>query len=311
MSRTRGLLSAATSVAIVLGACADAPTVGPGDDPTPPEAQRYEADGMVLESREHGPEFCLGVINDSLPPQCSGLPLVDWDWEAVDGEDSAQGAAWGAFHLVGTYDGNSFTVLEVAVPEPPASDAPDFTAPCPEPTGGWVATDPARASDADLQAVMRSAEGEPDSAGFWIDYVGQPSETTPPGEIVAVAAFTGDLERHERELREVWGGPLCVTRHERTLAELHRIQAEFDDEIGRELGLITTWSAGNVVENLVEFGVVVADEVAVAAVEERYGAGSVLLVPALEPVAARRPGRTETCDFLPFATHPHRLARIA
>jgi hypothetical protein len=131
---------------------------------------------------------------------------------------------------------------------------------------------------------MHAAEREPDSAGFWIDYVGEPSEFTPPPEIIAVAAFTGDLERHEAELREVWGGPLCVTRHERTLRDLIRIQEELGSEIGVELGLRTTWSAVDVMQNEVELGVVVADDEMRAAIEARYGAGAVRLFPALTPV---------------------------
>jgi hypothetical protein len=76
--------------------------------------------------------------------------------------------------------------------------------------------DLARATDADLRAVMHAAESEPDSAGFWIDYVAEPSERTPDGGIIAIAAFTGDREGREADLRELWGGPLCVTQHART-----------------------------------------------------------------------------------------------
>jgi hypothetical protein len=154
------------------------------------------------------------------------------------------------------------------------------------PEGGWVAVDRAHVTDADLRAVMHAAEREPDSAGFWIDYVGEPSENTTDGEIIAVAAFTGDLERHEVELRELWGGPLCVAQHERTQTELHRIQTEPSGDVGEDLGLQTTWSSGSVVDNWVEVGVVVAGDEVVAAVEDRYGAGAVLLIPVLEPVPA-------------------------
>ncbi len=276
------LAPATTSILLLLlGACGD-PPAGPADPGSVPG--RYEADGTVLESLDHGAELCLGGIAESYPPQCSGLPIPNWDWSNVEGEESASGTTWGTFHVVGTYDGTAFTVLEVGANEPPASSSVDFTAPCPEPAGGWVAVDLARATDADLRTVMHAAEGEPDSAGFWIDYVDEPSERTPDGGIIAIAAFTGDLERHELDLRELWGGPLCVTQHERTQAELNRIQEELGGEVGESLGLQTTWSSGNVVDNLVEVGVVVAGDEVVAAVEERYGAGAVLLVPALEPV---------------------------
>ena len=285
MTGSRVLAPAATSFLLLLGACGDRPAdpAGPGTGPDP---GRYEADGTVLEGPDHGPELCLGGIADSYPPLCSGLSIADWDWTEVEGAESASGTTWGTFHLMGTYDGAAFTVLEVGAYEQPASDPTDFTAPCPEPAGGWVAVDLARAMDADLRAVMHAAEGEPDSAGFWIDYVNEPSEKTTDGEIIAVAAFTGDLEGHEADLRELWGGPLCVTQHERTQTELDRIQTELGGEVGEELGLKTTWSSGNVVDNRVEVGVVVAGEEIVAAVDERYGAGAVLLIPALEPLQA-------------------------
>jgi hypothetical protein len=285
MRRSRVLAPAATSILLLLGGCGDRPA-DPADPGFGPEPGRYEADGTVLESPDHGAELCLGGIAESYPPQCSGLPIPNWDWSEVEGEESASGTTWGTFHVLGTYDGSAFTVLEVGAYEPPASGSVDFTAPCAEPVGGWVSVDRARATDADLQAVMHAAESEPDSAGFWIDYVDEPSESTPDGGIIAIAAFTGDLERHEVDLRELWGGPLCVTQHERTQAELNRIQEELGAEVGASLGIEATWSSGNVVDNRVEVGVVVAGEEVVAAVDDRYGAGVVLLVPALEPVRA-------------------------
>lgn len=266
-------------ILVIATACAE-----PVERSTEPEPARYEANGTVLESPDHSPELCLGAIADSLPPQCGGLPIANWDWSEVGGEESTRGTTWGEFHLVGRYDGETFTVLEIGDYQPPSSEQTPFDAPCPEPSGGWAIVDPARATDADLQAVMRAAEAEPDSAGFWIDYVGEPSEGTPAGGIIAIAAFTGDLERHEAELKRVWGGPLCVTQLERTQAALQRIQRELGGDVGRDLGLQVTWSATSVVDNRVEVGVVVAGPEAVSAVDERYGAGAVLLVPALEPV---------------------------
>jgi hypothetical protein len=80
----------------------------------------------------------------------------------------------------------------------------------------------------------------------------------------------------------------AVVRHAaRTdAAELNRIQEELGGEVGASLGIEATWSSGNMVDNRVEVGVVVAGEEVVAAVDDRYGAGAVLLVPALEPVQA-------------------------
>jgi len=137
-----------------------------------------------------------------------------------------------------------------------------------------------------MLATMHAAEEEADFAGFWIDYVTDPvgEEVVEPGGIIANVAFTGDLDRHTAQIRRTWGGPLCVVEFERTFHELRRIQDGFAADIGDQLGLQTTWSSGDVTRNRVEIGVVVATEEARRAVDERYGEGAVLLVPALTPV---------------------------
>jgi hypothetical protein len=281
----RSTAVALTGALLALGACAERGPQGPaeGGDPGP---QRYQADATVLESPDHGPELCLGGIADSLPPQCSGVPIANWDWDLVEGEESASGTTWGEFHLVGNFDGTSFTVLETGDYRPPESPAMDFTPPCPEPAGGWVATDPSRTSEDDRIAAMLAAEAEQDSAGFWIDYTVEPSEgELGPDAIVVIATFTGDLERHEADLRELWGGPLCVARQDRSSADLRRIRSELETEVGPALGLQMTWSATDVVRNRVEMGVVVAAPEVVAELTERYG-DAVVLWPALMPVEA-------------------------
>ena len=42
-----------------------------------------------------GAELCLGGVDESLPPQCDGPPLVGWDWADHDGdfEESDPGSA--------------------------------------------------------------------------------------------------------------------------------------------------------------------------------------------------------------------------
>lgn len=38
-----------------------------------------------------------------------------------------------------------------------------------------------------------------------------------------------DLPRHEREIRKVWGGPLCLTTAKHSQAELRKISAQLGD----------------------------------------------------------------------------------
>lgn len=248
---------------------------------------RYQTDSMVLDDPGRPPVLCLGGVADSLPPQCDGIPIADWDWEAVDGEQSAAGSTWGEFHVVGTYDGETFTLLEAGPPRPAEQVEGDpVDTPCAEPEGGWSSPDPSKATDAHLRELMNAVEDEPDFAGFWIDYVVEPvgEGSSEPGNVIANVAFTGGVERHTERIRQLWGGPLCVVEHEHTFAELRGIQRELAEGAAADLGLDMTWSDVDIQDNVVELGVVVADADARAAVEARYGPTAVELHPALEPV---------------------------
>jgi hypothetical protein len=155
----------------------------------------------------------------------------------------------------------------------PLADSWPSTSPCPEP-------DPA-AGDAPTgqEAVgpaVELARAQPDHAGLWLT-----------GDVLN-AAFTGDLERHRAELREVWGGPLCLVEHARTLEELRAVQEELSSGAAAELGLEFTYSSTDEVGNVVELGVVAADDAQRAALDERYGAGTVRLVPGLRAEPAPR-----------------------
>lgn len=266
---------------LLLGACAEPQRVRDRDE----EPIVYEADAFVLDDPDHEPVLCLGGIADSLPPQCEGIALAGWDWDAVEGEESASGSTWGAFHVTGTYDGATFTVGGAGPSEPQPSDSDPRTPPCPEPAGGWVSPDPSVAGEHDMIAASHAAEQEPDFSGFWINYVEEPvgEVEIEPGSIIVTAAFTGEIERHTREIREVWGGPICIIEQQRTYADLRRIQRELGEGAATELGLQETWSSVDIQENVVELGVIVADAVAQRAVDDRYGEGTVVLRPALMP----------------------------
>jgi hypothetical protein len=252
--------------------------------------QRYEATGIVLENEDHGPMLCLAMLLESLPPQCGDVPITGWDWDGVPGERSLRGTTWGDYHMTGTYDGESFTVEEAGLAEgsPTVSDGGDpIDTPCDEPEGGWVAEDPSRTSMADRQAASSAASAEPDFAGLWIDYVEEPDPYAPedPGTegMILNVAFTGDVERHRAVLGGLWGGPLCVVQHARTEAELQRIQGDLEPSAD-ELRIQVVWSSVEVVENVVEVGVVAIDAEGRDALDDRYGPGAVRPVPVLTPI---------------------------
>jgi hypothetical protein len=258
-------------------------------------AQLYEADGLVLDDVD-GPKLCVGGVADSLPPQCFGVPLVGWDWDAVEGEESASETTWGNAHVVGTYDGEAFTVAAAGPYETGEADfgERDFSTPCPEPAGGWVAVEPSRISEADFDAGAAAARARPDHVALWVDYVGDdtPDELAQrlsEGETVLQimnVVVTDDVAGAEAAIREVWGGPVCVTQREgHTEEELAAIRAEAERFVQEDLGLRFTWSSDGGLGLAAEIGVVVdpggAGQVALDA---RYGSGMVKLFPALRPV---------------------------
>jgi hypothetical protein len=278
-------LLAVIPLLLLLQACAERDP-GAGAQAAQDEERRYQTTATVLESREHGPELCLGAVLDSFPPQCGGLPIPNWRWDQVDGEQSSGGTTWGDYHLVGTYDGTAFTLAQAGPPRWPAPPGDEPTSPCPEPAGGWPMPDPAKASEADLEAARRAAGAQPDYAGIWVTYLEPMVDNVAedPGEFVLNLAFTGGLERHEAELRSRWGGRLCVTRHQRTMAELRRIQRDLMGAAGKELGLRVTSTGLVDDENVVTLQAVVLDDQARQAITERYGAGAVRATAILEPV---------------------------
>lgn len=276
------------AIVAALAGCGSPSTTEPisQDSATPADPdQLYETGGLVFETEDQGPKLCLGASNDTIPPGCESIRLIDWSWDDVEGEDETGGAIWGEFDLVGRYDGETFTVLEAGpldTGDPSQADAIDT--PCTEPVGGWEATDAERASLEVAQEIQAEVSDEPDFVGLWLDYYnvppGGPTEED-PGDLILNVSFTADLESHEQELREMWGGPLCVTEGGKTYKELREIQRTFDAE---EFGLEGLWSDIDVTKNIVEFGVVVADEVALQKIEERYGPGVVKIYPRLIPV---------------------------
>ncbi|HEV2811599.1 MAG TPA: hypothetical protein VGV93_14520 [Acidimicrobiales bacterium] len=234
-----------------------------------PSSSRYRVSATVLESPGHGPQLCQAVA-ESYPPQCSGPDVVGWDWATAEGEETANGTTWGAYEVTGTWDGTRLTLTEP--PGPPRFHHPEgrveLSTPCPEPDGGWLVMDRAAAGDEALARAQERAGSLPGFAGLWID------QSTGP---VLNVRFTDDVEAAETELREVWGGALCVSPAERSLAELQTIQAEVTTDE-------TTFSSINAPANVVEVQVMVADPDHQAAYDARYGDGAVVVTGWLEPV---------------------------
>lgn len=244
---------------------------------------RFRTVATVLESPQHGPQLCFAVL-DSLPPQCEGTDIAGWDWSAVKHE-AANSTKWGHYTVIGTYDGETFTLTEPAAIDGELGVPWDdrIETPCPEPEDGWQPVDPALATGAAFQEAARRARDFDGFGGLWIDQQirgGQLTEqnANDPTRFVLNVSTTGDVEAMEVALREVWGGSLCVSTASHTSAELEQVQRGIRDVPGL-LG-----SGIDEVRGKVDVQVLVATEELRAELDERYGVGAIRLVGMLEPI---------------------------
>ena len=56
--------------------------------------------GTVLQIEGQTPQLCLGAVAESYPPQCGGPEILEWDWDAVDLEETASDVTWGTYAVV-------------------------------------------------------------------------------------------------------------------------------------------------------------------------------------------------------------------
>jgi hypothetical protein len=280
------------SSVFLLAACGAEESIRGGETSSVMKARSplYEADATVLESPQHGPMLCLGGVLTSLPPQCGNVPITNWRWEAVEGEKSAAGTTWGSFHVVGTYDGETFTLVRTGPPSGSSDRGAevDLAPPCPEPAGGWPVRDPAQATQNDVVAADAYARKQPEYVASWVHHLAELGPTKEPEEtdpVVYVAMFTGAVGRHEAEIRERWSGPLCVVaRDVPTRSEAERLRKQAESAVER-MGLQITWSSEGAPGQIAHIGVV-ADPGGrgQAAMDSAYGPGLVVVVPGLREV---------------------------
>jgi hypothetical protein len=255
--RTRWM-AAAVVVVLALGALAVVLTRSDGGTSvttdesttttTTPAEPLVEAIVMVLSDGGGGDELCVIGSSDAFtteastdpqPPSClEGIPIEGWDWDAVEDERTEQGTTWGHFHLTGRFVEDRFVLAEGRDTRPgemmarndddPLLDPDRFATPCPNPLGGWQTPDPSRTTEDDKLALMMAARAEPDFGEVWIDeQIGVPGATG-----VMIVSFTGDLDRHRRELEAIWGGPLCVTEAPIASVDLRAAAGRLEAEVG-------------------------------------------------------------------------------
>ena len=274
------------AAAALLAGCAEAPAEPAADGSSPataPAEREYEVSATVLESPDQGPQLCEGVLLSD-PPQCSGPDVIGWDWTAVEGELSDQGTTSGEYHVVGTWDGEALTLTEP--PSEPRnrerSPQADYSTPCPTPDGGWAVVDPTTTTWRGYQAAVDYAEEQDDLGSVWVDRHADVVGSLPMAgfeEAVLTVTLSDDLDRHERELRTRYGGPLCVLPAEHSAAELRALQVRVTEVLR---GTVLTTAVG--VHGRVRVRVPVADQEVRDRLAEIDPEGLVDLTSWLQPV---------------------------
>jgi uncharacterized protein YfkK (UPF0435 family) len=297
---------AAAAVLVLASACGtETGSNSSGDDPTPthsssagpmptdvpPPMGKVVASGTVMDAGR--PELCLGAVADSYPPQCGGPVIKGWDWSTIAKSDYTRegNIRWGEFEVVGRYDGTSFTLDQATPWQPGAGDGdpePDpFKSPCPEPDGGWRVLDETKVDREDLERVTARAQQLDGYAVAWLDYSQDPRTPEQMDDDAAAGrgdesltivnvAVTGDLDAAEEELRDLWGGGLCVSKAEHTDAELQAIADELNELPGMS-------SSGSGIR-YVDVSVLWDDGSLQAWADQKYGEGLVRITSLIRPV---------------------------
>jgi hypothetical protein len=104
----------------ILAAIQPAPVPTAAQSPTTTtifaSASTYTAKGVTIIDSGKGPMIAFAVA-DSLPPQGGDVPLANFDWSMVDGEQTVNGTTWGdSYDVTGTWDGHTFTLTGPPTP---------------------------------------------------------------------------------------------------------------------------------------------------------------------------------------------------
>ncbi len=252
----------------------------------PSTVTEWQFIGTVIDDGQ--PILCPSGVMTSLPPQCQGVPVIGLDWSTVEGVETAGGVRWADFTLVGTYDGSVFELTRPPEPPPVGGGETPFSVPlpCDEPAGGWQIINPATADNSG--AAVGYAQAQPEFMGNWSYRL--PADAA--AYSVKVFTFADKLDEHEQAIRDIYGGPLCVSLADRSLAELEAIrnmvkavivspEAEaagiylLDGQYGDTIDILT---------GQIEFYVLAAEAGAQGWLDAQFGQGTVTLQGRLQRV---------------------------
>lgn len=237
----------------------------PGQSAPPAEKSGlYVGSGTVLQQDGKEPQLCHSVVA-TRPPQCGGLKLAGWEWGKTPSSHE-QGVRWSEqeVYLVGTYDGNTFTVKRPPLSREEAragvskellkktEGAFEPKVACPVPEGGWKVQNDKKISEDDLFAVSSEVAKWPNHGSLWVVNTEKPgpatdgnAPTVPVGSRVVNVTVTDDPAEAEKRIRQWWGGPLCVTQTKVNHARFAEIRTELEKELDLSSGGENVLTSGN------------------------------------------------------------------
>ncbi len=246
---------------------------GPGSDTGTGTASASSTSGAsllvgqatILQMDDTDPVLCLGGVMESYPPQCGGPSLVGLDWADIADKETASGVTWGTGYVVGTFDGEAFTLTEPVSSDPPQGYTPPTQTPssypalCEDPyRGGDESFDPTSPEGMEAQNALAAAT--PALDGYVGTYVSDGADDYN-------VMVSGDPEQAHAALREVWPGWLCVAQRDlpEEAAVLAAQQALGQDAYD-DWGVLGSGAGG--ADGLLDVQVMVADQATVAAILE-------------------------------------------
>ena len=181
-------------------------------------APRYTVDASLLRSPGRARVTACYSILQSLPPRCgNGVPVRGVDIIHAPGAhiypDGTVTSA--ALRLVGSWDGSTLTVTT-----PPATTQPPPTGPATPPGPGCGVPSGGSSRQQQVSAAFAYADTQPDYANGYHDQTRH----------LVTLFFTGHLDRHRREARRVYSGPLCVGHGRYRARELVALQRQLLDD---------------------------------------------------------------------------------
>jgi hypothetical protein len=267
----------------------------PDEVPDPTLERRYRTHGVVIDHGDDRPVLCL-TAEPGDPPTCGySIELDGWSWDRAGVDERPGSPRWGLYDVVGTWDGSRLGVVEAEPgdrwPDHATNLWPDRRTECSEPPRGWFAdVDDGRVDTWASEALDEYLLSQPDFVDLWLDSSPHPDfpDFPPgrplPGESVLNVRFVRDATAHAAAIREIWGGPICLSEgglphieieqlRDRAVAELDGVIAASTDPVGGYVQVVVVVAALDQGE-----------------LDRQYGTGRVRLVGALQPAPVESGG---------------------